>query len=34
LDEALAPAIDELHKGYLQTTFTLRDGDRPHLMLF
>jgi large subunit ribosomal protein L6e len=34
LDAALLPALSEDVKGYLSTRFTLRDGDRPHLMKF
>jgi large subunit ribosomal protein L6e len=34
LDAALLAAIPEELKGYLSTRFTLRDGDRPHLMKF
>ena len=31
---AMLPALSEEIKGYLGTRFTLRDGDRPHLMTF
>lgn len=34
LDAALLPALSADLKGYLSTRFTLRDGDRPHLMKF
>ena len=34
LDAALLPALNADLKSYLSTRFTLRDGDRPHLMKF
>jgi large subunit ribosomal protein L6e len=34
LDAALLPALSQELKAYLSTRFTLRDGDRPHLMKF
>lgn len=34
LDAALLPALSADLKAYLSTRFTLRDGDRPHLMKF
>lgn len=34
LDAALLPALSADVKGYLSTRFTLKDGDRPHLMKF
>ncbi|GBF91575.1 60S ribosomal protein L6 [Raphidocelis subcapitata] len=34
LDAALLPALSADLKGYLSSRFTLRDGDRPHLMKF
>lgn len=34
LDSALLPALSAELKGYLSSRFTLRDGDRPHLMKF
>jgi large subunit ribosomal protein L6e len=34
LDTALLPALSTDLKGYLSARFTLRDGDRPHLMKF
>jgi large subunit ribosomal protein L6e len=34
VDAALLKAISPELKGYLGTRFTLRDGDRPHLMKF
>ena len=34
LDAALLPALSAELKGYLSTRFTLRDGDRPHMMKF
>lgn len=34
LDKALLPAITGDLKGYLSTRFSLRSGDRPHLMKF
>jgi large subunit ribosomal protein L6e len=34
LDAALLPALSEDIRGYLSHRFTLRDGDRPHLMKF
>lgn len=34
LDAAIIPALSAELKGYLSTRFTLRDGDRPHLMKF
>lgn len=34
VDAALLKAIDGDMKGYLSTRFTLRSGDRPHLMKF
>lgn len=34
LDAALLPALSADLKGYLSTRFTLRDGDRPHMMKF
>ncbi|KAI8475776.1 MAG: ribosomal protein L6 component of cytosolic 80S ribosome and 60S large subunit [Monoraphidium minutum] len=34
LDAALLPALSADLKGYLGSRFTLRDGDRPHLMKF
>jgi len=34
LDAALLPALSAELKGYLSARFTLRDGDRPHLMKF
>jgi len=34
LDAALLPALSAELKGYLSTRFTLKDGDRPHLMKF
>lgn len=34
LDAALLPALSAELKGYLSSRFTLRDGDRPHLMKF
>jgi large subunit ribosomal protein L6e len=34
LDGALAKAVPAELKGYLGSRFTLRDGDRPHLMKF
>lgn len=34
VDAALLKALTPELKGYLGTRFTLRDGDRPHLMKF
>ncbi|KAG2487381.1 hypothetical protein HYH03_013950 [Edaphochlamys debaryana] len=34
LDAALLPALSADLKGYLSTRFSLKDGDRPHLMKF
>lgn len=34
LDAALLPALNAEMKSYLATNFTLKDGDRPHLMKF
>ena len=34
LDAALLPALTADLKGYLSSRFTLRDGDRPHLLKF
>lgn len=34
LDAALLPALSAELKGYLSTRFSLKDGDRPHLMKF
>jgi len=34
LDSALLPALSADVKGYLSTRFSLRSGDRPHLMKF
>lgn len=34
LDAALLPALSADLKAYLSTRFTLRDGDKPHLMKF
>lgn len=34
VDAALLPALSADLKGYLATRFTLREGDRPHLMKF
>jgi large subunit ribosomal protein L6e len=34
LDAALLPALSADLKGYLSARFTLRDGDRPHMMKF
>eukprot|EP00879_Flechtneria_rotunda_P000056 GHRR01000086.1.p1 GENE.GHRR01000086.1~~GHRR01000086.1.p1 ORF type:complete len:224 (+),score=85.66 GHRR01000086.1:31-702(+) len=34
VDNVLLPALSAVLKGYLSTRFTLRDGDRPHLMKF
>jgi len=34
LDAALLPALSADLKAYLSTRFTLKDGDRPHLMKF
>eukprot|EP00955_Chlamydomonas_euryale_P046871 353522-Chlamydomonas_euryale.AAC.10 len=34
LDAAILPALSAELKGYLSSRFTLRDGDRPHLMKF
>ena len=34
LDAALLPALSAELKGYLSSRFTLRDGDRPHMMKF
>lgn len=34
LDAALLPAVEGDLKGYLAARFSLRDGDRPHLMKF
>jgi hypothetical protein len=34
LDAALLPALNAEMKAYLASRFTLRDGDRPHLMKF
>jgi hypothetical protein len=34
VDAALLKALSPELKGYLATRFTLRDGDRPHLMKF
>lgn len=34
LDAALLPALSSELKAYLSSRFTLRDGDRPHLMKF
>lgn len=34
LDAALLPALSAELKAYLSTRFTLKDGDRPHLMKF
>ncbi|KIZ06436.1 ribosomal protein L6, component of cytosolic 80S ribosome and 60S large subunit [Monoraphidium neglectum] len=34
LDAALLPALSADLKGYLGSRFTLRDGDRPHLLKF
>ena len=34
VDTALLAGLDADLKGYLSTRFTLRDGDRPHLMKF
>lgn len=34
LDTALLPSLSEELKGYLSRRFTLKDGDRPHLLKF
>ena len=34
LDAALLPKLSADHKAYLSARFTLKDGDRPHLMKF
>ena len=34
LDAAILPALSPELKAYLSARFTLRDGDRPHLMKF
>lgn len=34
LDAAILPSLSAELKGYLSTRFTLKDGDRPHLMKF
>lgn len=34
LDTAIEPVLNEEMKGYLKSYFTLRAGDRPHLMKF
>ncbi|GIM16981.1 hypothetical protein Vretimale_19543, partial [Volvox reticuliferus] len=34
LDAAILPSLSADLKGYLSTRFTLKDGDRPHLMRF
>jgi len=34
LDAALMPAFKAEMKAYLATSFSLKDGDRPHLMKF
>ncbi len=34
VDAALAKALGEEMSGYLKARFTLRNGDRPHLMKF
>eukprot|EP00877_Chromochloris_zofingiensis_P006612 jgi/Chrzof1/2203/Cz11g06080.t1 len=34
VDAALLPALSDDLKGYLSTRFSLKDGDRPHLMKF
>lgn len=34
LDAAILPALNADLKAYLSTRFTLRDGDRPHLLKF
>lgn len=34
LDAALLPALSAELKSYLSTSFSLKDGDRPHLMKF
>lgn len=34
VDAALLPALSAELKGYLSSRFTLRDGDRPHMMKF
>lgn len=34
LDAALMPALNAEMKAYLATSFSLKDGDRPHLMKF
>jgi large subunit ribosomal protein L6e len=34
VDTALLGALSPELKGYLSTRFTLKDGDRPHLMKF
>ena len=34
VDAAVLAAVDEDVKGYLSHRFTLRSGDRPHLMKF
>ena len=34
LKTALLPALTPELKGYLSSRFTLRDGDRPHMMKF
>lgn len=34
LDAALLPALSADLKAYLSTRFTLKDGDRPHLLKF
>lgn len=34
VDEALTAALDKDVTGYLKHTFTLKGGDRPHLLKF
>jgi len=34
VDTALASALSDEMKAYLSSRFSLRDGDRPHLMKF
>ncbi|CAD7695741.1 unnamed protein product [Ostreobium quekettii] len=34
LDAQIVPKLDAEMKGYLKSTFTLKSGDRPHLMKF
>ena len=34
LDTAIVPVLQDDMKGYLKSFFTLRSGDRPHLMKF